>query len=164
MGRYGEEIGSDQFGATIMASQDTNNTNGTQDVIIRLSNVEVCLPLFSLFSCDISSCSALQYGSSISSQSFSIELLHEWKHEFVLCQIMFHSLHIQSSHQYPSLEQYRYRKQCHLQYHVGFSLEKKTHCKDHLIGVAPCFWQMEWKLVMHFEATWPCLFEEVPVF
>lgn len=114
MGRYGEEVGSDQFGATIMASQDTNNTNGTQDVIIRLSNVEVCLHRFFSSFFDIPSCLALQYGSSISSQSFSTELLHEWKHEFVLCQIMFHPLHIQSGHQYPSLELYHYREQCHL--------------------------------------------------
>lgn len=42
LGRYGEEIGSDQFGATIMASQDmSNSNNNTQQVIIRLSNVEV---------------------------------------------------------------------------------------------------------------------------
>ena len=39
LGRYGEEIGSDQFGAVIMANQETNSTN--QQVVIRLSNVEV---------------------------------------------------------------------------------------------------------------------------
>ncbi|CAF3361993.1 unnamed protein product [Rotaria sp. Silwood1] len=40
-GRYGEEIGSDQFGATIMVSQDMTTANGTQQAILRLSNVEI---------------------------------------------------------------------------------------------------------------------------
>jgi hypothetical protein len=48
MGRYGEEIGSDQFGATIMGSQDMNNNNNTQRVVIRMSNVEVCFQMFLL--------------------------------------------------------------------------------------------------------------------
>ncbi|CAM4971603.1 unnamed protein product [Rotaria socialis] len=41
LGRYGEEIGSDQFGATIMASQDLSISNDSQLVILRLSNVEI---------------------------------------------------------------------------------------------------------------------------
>ena len=41
MGRYGEEIGSDQFGATIMASASNSSSNGTQPVILRISNIEV---------------------------------------------------------------------------------------------------------------------------
>ena len=41
LGRYGEETGSDQFGATLMISQDNNVTNGNQRVAVRLSNVEV---------------------------------------------------------------------------------------------------------------------------
>ncbi|CAF3962866.1 unnamed protein product [Rotaria sp. Silwood2] len=44
LGRYGEEIGSDQFGATIMVSQDMITANGTQQVILRLSNVELTNP------------------------------------------------------------------------------------------------------------------------
>ncbi|CAF3361139.1 unnamed protein product [Rotaria sp. Silwood1] len=43
-GRYGEEIGSDQFGATIMVSQDMTTANGTQQAILRLSNVELTNP------------------------------------------------------------------------------------------------------------------------
>ncbi|CAF2963963.1 unnamed protein product [Rotaria sp. Silwood2] len=41
LGRYGEEIGSDQFGATIMASASMDSSNGVQKVILRLSNIEV---------------------------------------------------------------------------------------------------------------------------
>ncbi|CAF3652088.1 unnamed protein product [Rotaria sordida] len=41
LGRYGEEIGSDQFGATIMVNQDMTTANGTQQAILRLSNVEI---------------------------------------------------------------------------------------------------------------------------
>jgi hypothetical protein len=41
MGRYGEEIGSDQFGATIMASASADSSSGTQLAILRLSNIEV---------------------------------------------------------------------------------------------------------------------------
>ncbi|CAF3637436.1 unnamed protein product [Rotaria sp. Silwood1] len=41
LGRYGEEIGSDQFGATIMASASMDSSDGIQSVIVRLSNIEV---------------------------------------------------------------------------------------------------------------------------
>jgi hypothetical protein len=41
LGRYGQEIGSDQFGAMIMVSQGSNITNDSQKVAVRLSNVEV---------------------------------------------------------------------------------------------------------------------------
>ncbi|CAF3592631.1 unnamed protein product [Rotaria sordida] len=42
LGRYGEEIGSDQFGATIMASSNMDDiSDGVQHVILRLSNIEV---------------------------------------------------------------------------------------------------------------------------
>ena len=41
LGRYGQEIGSDQFGAMIMVSQSSNVTNDSQRVAVRLSNVEV---------------------------------------------------------------------------------------------------------------------------
>jgi len=42
LGRYGEEIGSDQFGASIMASGDMEATSGDlQPVVLRLSNIEV---------------------------------------------------------------------------------------------------------------------------
>ncbi|CAF4466498.1 unnamed protein product, partial [Rotaria magnacalcarata] len=41
LGRYGQEIGSDQFGAMIMASQGSNVTNVTQHIVVRLSNVEI---------------------------------------------------------------------------------------------------------------------------
>ncbi|CAF2097238.1 unnamed protein product [Rotaria magnacalcarata] len=41
LGRYGEEIGSDQFGATIMVSASMDSTSGTQAAILRLSNIEV---------------------------------------------------------------------------------------------------------------------------
>ncbi|CAF1212069.1 unnamed protein product [Rotaria sordida] len=44
LGRYGEEIGSDQFGATIMVNQDMTTANGTQQAILRLSNVELTNP------------------------------------------------------------------------------------------------------------------------
>ncbi|CAF0819146.1 unnamed protein product [Rotaria sp. Silwood1] len=41
LGRYGEEMGSDQFGATIMASASMDSSDGVQRVILRLSNIEV---------------------------------------------------------------------------------------------------------------------------
>ncbi|CAF1377186.1 unnamed protein product, partial [Adineta steineri] len=41
LGRYGEEIGSDQFGATIMASASNSSSTGDQPAILRLSNIEV---------------------------------------------------------------------------------------------------------------------------
>ncbi|CAF3925163.1 unnamed protein product [Rotaria sp. Silwood2] len=44
LGRYGEEIGSDQFGATIMASGDMDKISNGQQVILRLSNIEVTNP------------------------------------------------------------------------------------------------------------------------
>jgi hypothetical protein len=40
LGRYGQEIGSDQYGATIMASASATS-DGIQHVILRLSNIEV---------------------------------------------------------------------------------------------------------------------------
>jgi hypothetical protein len=43
LGRYGQEIGSDQFGATIMASASTDSSDGIQHAILRLSNIEVNL-------------------------------------------------------------------------------------------------------------------------
>ena len=44
LGRYGQEMGSDQFGATIMASAEYTNTNDNERVILRLSNIEVRSP------------------------------------------------------------------------------------------------------------------------
>ncbi|CAF4657274.1 unnamed protein product [Rotaria sp. Silwood1] len=41
LGRYGQEIGSDQFGAMIMSSPGNVSTNGTQPIVVRLSNVEL---------------------------------------------------------------------------------------------------------------------------
>jgi hypothetical protein len=41
MGKFGEEIGSDQFGATIMASGSELSSDDTQFVILRISNIEV---------------------------------------------------------------------------------------------------------------------------
>ena len=41
LGRYGEEIGSDQFGATIMVSPSADSSDGIQRAILRLSNIEV---------------------------------------------------------------------------------------------------------------------------
>ena len=41
LGRYGQEIGSDQFGATIMASASVGSSDGIQRAILRLSNIEV---------------------------------------------------------------------------------------------------------------------------
>jgi hypothetical protein len=41
MGRYGQEIGSDQFGATIMASASADSSSGTQLAVLRISNLEV---------------------------------------------------------------------------------------------------------------------------
>ncbi|CAF0745209.1 unnamed protein product [Adineta steineri] len=41
LGRYGNEIGSDQFGATIMASASADSSDGIQRAILRLSNIEV---------------------------------------------------------------------------------------------------------------------------
>ena len=41
LGRYGEDIGSDQFGATIMVSTSDDNTDDLQRAILRLSNIEV---------------------------------------------------------------------------------------------------------------------------
>ena len=43
LGRYGQEIGSDQFGATIMASSSvsTDMGGGIQGAVLRLSNIEV---------------------------------------------------------------------------------------------------------------------------
>ena len=41
LGRYGDEIGSDQFGATIMVSTATDNPNDPTSAILRLSNIEV---------------------------------------------------------------------------------------------------------------------------
>ncbi|CAM2722167.1 unnamed protein product [Rotaria socialis] len=41
LGRYGEEIGSDQFGAVIMASSDMDKMSSSQLVVLRLSNIEV---------------------------------------------------------------------------------------------------------------------------
>ena len=41
LGRYGPEIGSDQFGATIMINSDTPNTIGNENVIARISNIEM---------------------------------------------------------------------------------------------------------------------------
>jgi len=43
LSRYGDEFGSDQFGATIMISRDPIHTDDLQRTIVRLSNVEVCL-------------------------------------------------------------------------------------------------------------------------
>jgi hypothetical protein len=41
LGRYGQEMGSDQFGATIMISTGDEAFNATQRVVLRLSNIEV---------------------------------------------------------------------------------------------------------------------------
>jgi hypothetical protein len=41
LGRYGPEIGSDQFGATIMMNAAQPNTIGDETVIARISNVEL---------------------------------------------------------------------------------------------------------------------------
>jgi hypothetical protein len=41
LGRYGQEIGSDQFGATIMASASVDSSDGIQHAILRISNIEV---------------------------------------------------------------------------------------------------------------------------
>jgi hypothetical protein len=41
LGRYGPEIGSDQFGATIMLNAAQPNTIGNESVIARISNVEL---------------------------------------------------------------------------------------------------------------------------
>ena len=41
LGRYGPEVGSDEFGAMIMVSHGDNTTNGNGKVVVRLSNVEV---------------------------------------------------------------------------------------------------------------------------
>ena len=42
LGRYGEDIGSDQFGATIMVSTNADSSsNNAQQAILRLSNIEV---------------------------------------------------------------------------------------------------------------------------
>ena len=41
LGRYGQEMGSDQFGATLVASPDARLGSATQRIVIRLSNVEV---------------------------------------------------------------------------------------------------------------------------
>jgi hypothetical protein len=42
LGRYGQEIGSDQFGATIMASASADSSSsGTQLAVLRISNIEV---------------------------------------------------------------------------------------------------------------------------
>jgi hypothetical protein len=46
MGKFGEEIGSDQFGATIMASGSELSSNNTQFVILRISNIEVNKNIF----------------------------------------------------------------------------------------------------------------------
>jgi hypothetical protein len=46
MGKFGEEIGSDQFGATIMASGSEMSSNDTQFVILRISNIEVNQNIF----------------------------------------------------------------------------------------------------------------------
>ena len=43
LGRYGEEMGSDEFGASIMASASQDNIDGSQRVILRLSNIEVLI-------------------------------------------------------------------------------------------------------------------------
>ena len=44
LGRYGQEIGSDQFGATIMASASADSSDGIQRAILRLSNIQVQHP------------------------------------------------------------------------------------------------------------------------
>ena len=41
LGRYGNEIGSDQFGATIMINGAQANSIGNENVIARISNVEL---------------------------------------------------------------------------------------------------------------------------
>jgi hypothetical protein len=41
LGRYGQEIGSDQFGATIMASASADSSDGIQRAVLRISNIEV---------------------------------------------------------------------------------------------------------------------------
>jgi hypothetical protein len=46
MGKFGEEIGSDQFGATIMASGSELSSDDTQFVILRISNIEVNRNIF----------------------------------------------------------------------------------------------------------------------
>ena len=46
LGRYGQEIGSDQFGATIMASASADSSDGIQRAILRLSNIEVKYSFF----------------------------------------------------------------------------------------------------------------------
>lgn len=80
MGRYGEEIGSDQFGATIMASGSEMSRNGTQPTILRISNIEVnnnnhlylfIIPMIFLFP------DKLRW-SSISSRPISSTFSYEW--------------------------------------------------------------------------------------
>jgi hypothetical protein len=46
MGRYGEEIGSDQFGATIMASASEESSDDYQPAILRISGIEVIILIF----------------------------------------------------------------------------------------------------------------------
>jgi hypothetical protein len=79
MGRYGEEIGSDQFGATIMASASQNFTNGTELAIIRISNIEVTNNHLDFFYDMITFVFVGNLcRSSISSRSISDTFTYEW--------------------------------------------------------------------------------------
>jgi hypothetical protein len=97
LGRYGQEIGSDQFGATIMASSSTGSSTGIQQAILRLSNIEVndsiCIK-YLLY--DFIFLGVLWW-SSFSSWSISSSFSYEWKYESILYQIIFDSSNIQSS-------------------------------------------------------------------
>jgi len=76
MGKFGEEIGSDQFGATIMASGSELSSNDTQVVILRISNIEVNKNIFYVIIKNIFSDNLCR--SSISSRSISSTFSYEW--------------------------------------------------------------------------------------
>lgn len=66
LGRYGDETGSDQFGAMIMATRGDNSTSSTQRIVVRLSNIEVWTCLLTLAPESLSfSCVDFQRGPSV---------------------------------------------------------------------------------------------------
>lgn len=117
LGRYGQEIGSDQFGATIMASASADSSDGIQRAILRLSNIQVnhLLRSYKEVYRDLLLCQlGVQCWSSLPSRSLPSSFPYESKYELVIHQIVVYLSDIQSSSEHPCYS-LRYRgKQCHL--------------------------------------------------
>ena len=103
LGRYGEEMGSDEFGASIMVSTNQDNADGIQRAILRLSNVEVMNSRcpFELYIALVHSDHPCR--PSISSWPLSHSLSYERKYEPIVHQILVDLSDIQSCSEYPCI-------------------------------------------------------------